>query len=260
MSTEQDLAALLEASTPEAVEVPDMIAPDDPNVILPVGLWDPFNGLRDTAIVRELNGYDEEHIARAKNLGTAMQAVLERAVVSIGGKPLEKGELDLLTIGDRTELMIAVRRTTWGDELDISTYCANCEEMVDVVIPLVHIPRIALGDKDRDRTFTLVLPSGKEAKMTYPTGGLHKKVLAGDINTGAEMTTAIIVDCVHELTGIPVMNEIVAKSMPMRDRHAISGRFVGQIPGPDLDKVPTACPKCETEFETAIPVGALFPN
>ena len=236
------------------------LEPEDTSVVLPVGLWDPIDGLRDTAEVRELTGFDEEIIAKAKNVGAAMQIVLERAVVSIGGKPPEKGDDDLLTIGDRVALLIGIRRATWGQEIDVEWYCETHDGQVDVTVDLCELKSRELKDKESDRVFSVQLPSGGEAKMRYPSGKVHRQVLSGEINTGPEMTTALIVDSVQSLTGQAAVTERVAKSMSSRDRKAISDAVVDKIPGPLLEGIPAPCPECGADLEVAIPVGALFPG
>jgi hypothetical protein len=142
----------------------------------------------------------------------------------------------------------------------VTDYCGECADMVTVEVSLDDIERVELGDKMDDRTFEVALPSGKTAKLEYPSGKIHRLVLGVEELTGAEMTTALIADCVKDLTGVPFIDEKVAKSLPMRDRRAISDSLVDKIPGPKLDGITTECPECSTEMTVSIPVGALFPG
>lgn len=258
-----DLSNLIEGAQQAVGSEPERaptVAPANPSVSLPVGLWDPLNGLRDTAEVRELTGFDEEIIARAKTSGAAMNAVLERAVVSIGGKDLEKEDLDMLTIGDRLALLVGIRRVTWGESMEVPWFCESCDQGVEIDVDLESLPSRNLDDKERDRVFTVDLPSGGAAKMGYPTGKLHVRVLNEEITSGAGMTTALIADCVNELPGHLVVTEKAAKSLSSRDRKAIADAVVNALPGPLLEEIPAKCPDCNSDLEVAIPVGALFPG
>mgnify|MGYP006056130381 CR=1 FL=1 len=258
----RDLNELVDEAKSELVELESAptVPPVDTSVVLPVGLWDPSNGVRDTAEVRELNGFDEEHIQKAKNLGASIQTILERAVVSVGGQPFRKEEADLLTIGDRYELLLGSSRVTWGSIVDVPAACMECESVIEVGIDMDDIERRTLDDKLTERSFEILLPSGAVATAGFPTGSLHRLVLTEEITTGAEMTTALIANCVTAISGHPFVNESTARSLPSRDRKAIADYFVDITPGPVLEGIAAECPDCGSEVQASIPVGALFPG
>ncbi len=258
----RDLTEIVDEAKSELseVEAAPTVPPEDTTVVLPVGLWDPANGVRDIAEVRELNGYDEEFIQKAKTLGASVQTILERAVVSVGGQPFRKEEADLLTIGDRFELLLGISRVTWGSVIEVPAACTTCEAVVEVGIDMDDIERRTLDNKLSDRTFEIVLPSGAVAVAGYPTGALHRRALNEDISTGAEMTTALIADCVTGITGFPFVNESTARGLSSKDRKAIADFFVDVLPGPVLEDITAECSECGSEVTTSIPVGALFPG
>ena len=68
--------------------------PPETQVELPGGLLDPFDGLVNTAEIRELTGADEEVIARIGDPGKSLLSILERATVKIGDKSADKETLD----------------------------------------------------------------------------------------------------------------------------------------------------------------------
>lgn len=264
--TVEDVQPLLEATraaeeleretAPEAVLVP----PPSTEVALPLGLWDPVSGLRDRAEVRELNGFDEEAIARSTTQGSAINTVLERAVVRIGDEKATPKALEDISLGDRVELLLAISRVTWGDEVKVPGECNSCgtESVFDVSISQ-DIPRRLLDDKNSQWSFTLNLPSGRAATLNYPGGLLHKKILNGTVSTSAEMVTEMIMTCMTSLSGAVIVDRSVAAGMSLRDRQAVSEALESSAPGPQLHNVEKQCPSCGGNVPAPVSVGALFP-
>lgn len=254
------LAERLEQEVPDDAERMPLTPPAPSEVLLPFGLWSPLTGVTDRAEVRELNGFDEEAIARSKTPGLALLAILERATVRIGDERATPKMLDELTIGDRLELLLGIRAMTWGDEFSDVVQCPRCEQEQDVSISLSEdIPRNVPDNKEYERTMSLSLPSGREAVMRYPTGVVHKKVMNGTITNIAEMTTELIVECVESLTDVPFINRQAANSLSLRDRQAIYTRLSDDAPGPQLSNVKKPCSSCGEDMVLPLSVGALFP-
>lgn len=254
------LSAVEAAQGADSVDISPPPAPvGDRRIPLGVPVTDPVNGVLDYAEVRELNGYDEEIISRTRTQGTEALAIIERGVDSVGGVKATKKVLDRVAMSDRVELMLAVRTATWGDEVDVRASCDACGESTDTSVSLVDdVPRTPVPDKGGD--FIIELPSGREAIVGWPSGAFHTRLLSGEWNTGAEMTTGLIVDCVREIDGMPLLQgEVSAKALPLRDRREIYKQVMEAVPGPKLDQVKIPCPVCGSEVEIAIPAGALFP-
>jgi hypothetical protein len=263
MTTQQDVESLTQiisdvTSEPVQEVVAPTIPPGSAEVVLPMGLWSPIEPLRDTAIVRELNGYDEEILARCKSVGAAMQVMLERAVVQIGGKPATQDDLNDMIAGDRMELLLAIRSLTWGEDVETFSRCSHCDAVNETEIEVLDIPRNIVEDKVSARTFTLELSRG-EATFRYPSGAFHKKVLANKFATGAETTSAMIADCAVEIPGLVVVTPETAKKMSLRDRQKIVTYFATHLVGPNVDAVPVTCSACGEEYTLALSAGVLFP-
>src|SRR3954468_25079938 len=88
-------------------EPPKIDAPPDGTVLLPGGLETDDGIVRD-AVVRELNGEDEEALAKASGHTLRYVQALLRGVETIGGEPVDNKVLRRLLIGDREELILAI--------------------------------------------------------------------------------------------------------------------------------------------------------
>lgn len=244
---------------PPSQEVSPVEPPSDELVVrLPVGLVDPIDGFVREAEVRELNGYDEEVVARCKTNGMALAAILERATVRVGQRHPSKQDLLDLTIGDRMELLLAIRRATWGDGWDVSVYCERCRERVVLTMSITHdIPRRELSDP-MDYQFEMVLSNGAVAEMRWPSGRVHARTLSGELTTSAELSTAMIADSVQELGNIPVFDENAAKALSLKDRSTLVTKLVAELPGPVIDGIKKECPTCNEELEVSLDLGSMF--
>lgn len=258
--TLEDIAQVVAQAQQEEpqAEVSPVVPPYADNIVrLPVGLVEPAGSVVTTAEVRELTGFDEEAMSRVPSIGASIQQVLERAVVSVGTSDDVKAALRWLSIGDRLELLLGIRKVTWGPEIDTVTFCRTCNTSVAVKVDADSgIPRRPMEKREN----VLHLPTGAEAVLTWPTGSLHSKILMEDMSP-AETTTATIVDCVASLNGLPLLQgSDTARSMSMRDRKAIMTFIVENIPGPVLEDAEAVCETCGETVSVVIPVGALFPN
>lgn len=89
----------LAVQEPEQKEV-KIIPPSDTVVTLPGGYITPAGEVVTDAEVRELNGLDEEAIARTTNVGKAILTILNRGTVRIGKDKADERLLDQLLAGD----------------------------------------------------------------------------------------------------------------------------------------------------------------
>lgn len=239
--------------------LPDPVAPhSDGHVELPVGLLLPTGKLLDTAEVRELNGYDEEAYGKARSIGAGLSVLLERATVSLGGSPTNRKQLAQLTTGDRNELLLGIRTATWGDGAELTILCPECDEWSSPTVFLSGLRRRTLNDKIRDRSATIVLPSGRVAVCGWPHGDAHEKLLSGTLNNGGEIVTEMLLSAVDEIDDLPVSRDTI-RGLSAADRKKLSDWILETQPGPDLGDCPVVCEHCGAESKHNISVGALFP-
>ena len=241
--------------------VPEVVIPSlpDTTVTLAAGLIDPFeNTVSTTAEVRELNGADEEAIAKLSDPGKALLAILERATVSIGDQPSTKQLLGSLLAGDREALLLAIRKATFGSEVEVSTVCDKCPELQTFKIDLnkdVEVKK--LEDPIRDRRFTVELKAGL-AKVNLPTGDVQTQIINATDKNSAELDTMLLVACVTEIGDQPVLSPNRIRSLGITDRRLLLDEIAKRNPGPQLSEIKKACGTCGQEVYLPLTLAELF--
>ena len=241
--------------------VPEVVIPSlpDTTVTLAAGLIDPFeNTVSTTAEVRELNGADEEAIAKLSDPGKALLAILERATVSIGDQPSTKQILGSLLAGDREALLLAIRKATFGSEVEVSTVCDKCPELQTFKIDLdkdVEVKR--LEDPIRDRRFTVELKAGL-AKVNLPTGDVQTQIINATDKNSAELDTMLLVACVTEIGDQPVLSPNRIRTLGITDRRLLLDEIAKRNPGPQLSEIKKACGTCGQEVYLPLTLAELF--
>jgi hypothetical protein len=241
--------------------VPEVVIPSlpDTTVTLAAGLIDPFeNTVSTTAEVRELNGADEEAIAKLSDPGKALLAILERATVSIGDQPSTKQLLGSLLAGDREALLLAIRKATFGSEVEVSTVCDKCPELQTFKIDLnkdVEVKK--LEDPIRDRRFTVELKAGL-AKVNLPTGDVQTQIINATDKNSAELDTMLLVACVTEIGDQPVLSPNRIRTLGITDRRLLLDEIAKRNPGPQLSEIKKACGTCGQEVYLPLTLAELF--
>lgn len=261
MSTDLD-AALAAANAALAEEDESVVQEAQPSfgddsVVLPVGLETAQGAVTD-AVVRELNGFDEEAVGRTKKVSARLQMILERGVVTLGDEKASANRLLALSIPDRTELLLAIRSVTWGDVVPWNVVCSSCAEESEVEISLrTDVPRVAA---DAVGLFDLDLPNGGVAQVRWPDGKAQERLMSSTFKSGADLSTYIIAACVETIDGIPLLRgEDSARALSSRVRQAIANRLLNDLPGPRLDDVHVDCPACGEDISVTLWLGAIFP-
>lgn len=246
---EDDDTAPIPAVVP--TELPDTI------VTLSAGHITPTGEVVREAEVRELNGEDEEHISKAVGTGKFLTAVLQRGVVRVGDERPTASLLDSLLSGDRDDLLLGIRRATFGPTATFRATCPHCGEEQDVEVDLrADVPTRTMADP-ADRVFEVECRAGT-AEVCLPTGAVQRKVLDSTDKTVAELNTALLEGCVREIDGIPVMGPASVRRLGIRDRERIIEEITDRITGPRLSEVTKGCPSCEGEMALPLSMMALF--
>jgi hypothetical protein len=241
--------------------VPEVVIPSlpDTTVTLAAGLIDPFeNTVSTTAEVRELNGADEEAIAKLSDPGKALLAILERATVSIGDQPATKQLLGSLLAGDREALLLAIRKATFGSEVEVSTVCDKCPELQTFKIDLNKDVEVKnLDDPIRDRRFTVELKAGL-AKVNLPTGDVQTQIINATDKNSAELDTMLLAACVTEIGDQPVLSPNRIRTLGITDRRLLLDEIAQRNPGPQLSEIKKACGTCGQEVYLPLTLAELF--
>lgn len=250
-------AALAAAFGPSSE--PMLAPPVDTSVKLPFGLLRDGEALRE-AEVRELNGADEEALARvAGHPLRYLDTLLVRGTVQIGGLPSDQKLLRELTMADRDALLVAIRRATYGNDLHFSgLVCPHCGQSSDITVHLDELDDPQPFDP-LVRTFEVRLRRGM-ATVRQPTGE-DEHALAGSERNLAERNTLLIARCVvsAELGDEQTRgSEAMARALGVVDRHAILKSIEEHTYGPRFADVTFTHEACGREVPLPLSAGDLF--
>lgn len=230
----------------------------DTYVELPAGLYNPVTDelIRD-AEVRELNGADEEALARIKNDGKMLMTMLERGVVKIGDEPATPAVLDSLLIGDRDALLLGIRKATFGDDIELQVTCPWCEHGQEVTLSLEKDIPIRRHDDASERELEVETKQGT-VDLQLPTGTTQKKIMAAGDKTVAELNTLLLAGCVQSVDMAPVLGPDAVRRFGIQDRAKLVDAIVKASPGPRLEEVSRTCASCEKEMDLPLTLSDLF--
>jgi hypothetical protein len=250
-------AKLAEILGPGAEPEPPL--PQDCTVTLPFGLRRGAETLRD-AVVRELTGEDEEAMAKVgANPLTYLDEILVRGTVSIGQYPASAELVRELTIADRDTLLIAIRRVTLGDELNITGLtCPHCLRRSDITVHLGRLDTPLPGEYDRE--FEVKLRTGGVALICQPTGADQ---MLFDLNASlAEQNTLLIARTLRTLRTVDkdarTGSLALARSLGLADRRAILAALEEHRFGPRYSQVTMTHQACGQEVPIPLGPGDLF--
>jgi hypothetical protein len=261
---EPEKAAALAASvfTKAPGDIPDIEPPPDGNVTLPGGFLDLKGELHTEATVRELTGADEEALQKPevmKNFGRFTQVLLQRGVTRVGTYDNPgKDVLGNLLIGDRDMLMLAIRRVTYGDTLEMKVNCPACGEELNVEHDLAKDVPIKKMDDPRERMFTMELRDGRKVTCSLAVGSDQEAILSiGQNKSLAEITSMLLARCVKWEDGRSLGLDGV-RNMGALDRRNLAEEITGRQPGPQYSTIDLDCAACGKDFPMVVDVQDLF--
>lgn len=143
---------------------------------------------------RGMTGREEDLLMNQRKFksGEAIDEVLANCVEAFGTEDesgafqptkefVQVDDILRLKTPDRLALLLAVRRESYGDELDVEMKCESCDETFNANIDLSQIETKPVPeDYDPENGFEVVLGSGEDKKhvrFDYMTGN-HERVLA----------------------------------------------------------------------------------
>ena len=227
---------------------------------LPAGLYNPNNDevVREVE-VRELNGVDEEALAKIKNEGRMVNAILERATVRIGEHKASVSLLDDLLIGDRDAVLIGIRQATFGDDLELNVTCPHCQEKQKVDLLLSQDVPVKRHD-DVSQRFLEIQGSKGMITAELPTGRTQKKLMSASDSgkSAAELNTILLAACVTDIDGEIMVNESAVRRLGLGDRAKVIDAIVAAAPGPQLSELSRTCVACSKEIELPLALSDLF--
>lgn len=232
-------------------------APAETVVSLPGGYLAIGKELASTAEVRELNGSDEEAIAKSGSVSRSLQTLLARGLVKIGNEEATAEHIDNLLAGDRDAILLAIRRVTFGNTFDLVIRCPMCKEQQDCSIDLVDdVPVKKLKDPS-ERVWTVDTRIGK-VRLMLPTGSVQKLLMDNMDKTSAEVNTLLLSNCIIAVNESPVVGAQAALSLGMADRANIINEILERNPGPRLGEVKKSCKACGESIDLPLGLTDLF--
>ena len=252
-----DLIKKATAESKPVAQPAEITPPSDNLVYLPGGFVTEDGEVIKTVEVRELNGKDEEAIAKNPAMGRALTTILNRAVVNIGGRKATEEVLDSLLAGDRDALLLGIYKATFGNTAEIESYCNGCmgDKTVEIDIDK-DIQTKALVDPLNNRVFKV---NGKhEYLVALPDGALQREVISNTDKNFAELTTLLLEKTVKEIDGNPVFSKSQIQGLGVADRRLIGEEIRKRNIGPQLENITITCPDCDGEVEVPINFGTLF--
>lgn len=235
------------------------VAPSNSEVSLPGGFINREGALVKYAEVRELNGMDEEAIAKAGSPSKALLVMLQRGLVSIGTEDANKQDLDNLLSGDRDAILIGIRKVTFGSEANFSIVCPHCRTDLDVVVDLDNdVPYRELDDPISDRAFDYESQKHGVIRCSLPTGSTQRKLMENTDKTLAELNTILLAGCVETVNGSVSMGASTVLKLGMADRDNLIQEIIKRTPGPRLGEVKTSCEACGEEILMPLALTDLF--
>lgn len=219
------------------------------------------------AEVRELNGYDEEAIARfqtqssdGSNVPATLNRVAELATVAIDGHKPTLHDIESLLVGDRNHLLMAIRRLTYGPEVAGSVQCPSCLEINEVLIDpwrdLEFVPWN--GDFYRE----IEMRDGGRATLRFMLAGDQSTAFAREM-TLAERNSILLERMVMDINrqNIHAMASTAAtatRTLGLADRRTILEAMVDQ-PGYQFGKeVDGLCVSCGSNLGLRLEVADLL--
>lgn len=253
-------AKLIQQFAAKAMEEPEAVivtrAPSESEVKLPGGFVNKAGEVVTTAEVRELTGTDEEAIAKAGSAGKALNILLQRGLVRLGGEDVTKDDLDTLLSGDRDAILIGIRRVTFGETISVNVQCQNCQNMDKAEIDLLKdVPYKTL--ENSERVWQVQTKRGV-VTVALPNGVVQKKLMENVDKTSAEMNTLLLSGCIVAIDGSPSVGAGTALSLSMADRSKIIDQIIDRNPGPRLGEVKKACKACGEDMELPLSLVDLF--
>jgi hypothetical protein len=211
--------------------------------------------------VRELIGRDlaKFETAQPRKAKVLLNDILADTIIEIKNyeKPLsfsvKRQFLNSLCVGDRDIILLEVRKLTYGEEMDMTTKCPNCNEQLDVVINLNDIQ--VIPPKIIEDEWVIQLETGllvndvihKDVHMKVPRVGELERY-----DTPSQIIAQAIRNIGDIVGSVEVLNELT-----VRDRDIIIQALAERVPKVDWT-VKVECFNCGEIFSAGVDFSGFF--
>jgi hypothetical protein len=232
-------------------------------VTLPGGYLDDDGTLHTDARIREINGSDEEAMARelrnpTVNIPKVVDLLLKRCVLSVGTyDPVKPATLADLLSGDRAYLMLKIRILTFGNDWEVPDFpCRFCGQTFGTIIDLDTI-EVKKLENPLVQDVEVPLRNGHLALVHLLSGAVQLEMVGDGNRTGPEEITIAINRSLRSIDGQPVVGAM-AQKLSMADRRSISKAMADGQPGPVMEEVEVECLECGREGDYTVSLVDLF--
>lgn len=255
-TTVSTINAAIQDPIPQMQDVPDT------TVHLLCGLRAIDGTLQTEAVVREMNGGDEEFLAALEGKSALsypeyMAALLKRTVLSIGDLNIQQNPnlIDDLVVPDRDILFLAVVKATYGNIRRFTITCPHCANTSDLNVNIDEDFPLQGTPEEARKPIVVTLKSGEKVTLRLPTCGDTKFVMKKG-KTIPEQNTLMIARCADVLVAD---KEQWARNLNIGDRNALRDALLDVELGPKAGEVNDPCPNCGETINVALDwVGLLF--
>lgn len=229
--------------------------------VLPCGYLDAAGNLHQDVRMREMTGREEDLLASNKiSPQRKINALLINCMEQLGtitDRDQFAEIIPQLPVGDRIYLLLALRRTSLGDEYPVEAECPSCKVEGKYVLNLGDLETEPMKDPKK-RVFEVKLPSGKQARFRIGMGSDEERVA----KVPDEEKPSMLLLCRTEVLDgkVPTMQDI--KGLSFRDRQALRAAFDENDGGVDT-AMEMSCPACGHNFEKELDLGQqgfFFPH
>lgn len=239
--------------------IPEMAPAPSTRVDLICGIYNKeLDTWETTAIVRELNGYDEEALSSHDNKSTVyaeyMSFLLRRAVVSIGSVSVKDNPniVDDLIIGDRDKLFLGIIKATYGDFREYQVICNSCSESNDMRVGIDEF-NVKEPKGDVRKPLIITLKDGSKVSFRLPNGA-DSRAVALKAKTTPEQNTIMLSRCVIGIDN----GADWARNLNMADRSEIISQLLDAQPGPQIGEVKAPCAHCGEDMIVLLDWASLL--
>ena len=236
-------------------DTPVIRPPEDGHLTLQWG-YEHDGELHKAAVVRELNGSDEEAMSKLKGTGVYYYAHLEemivrRATESIGDftPSTQPGMTSSLLLGDRGLLFAHILLATYGPTKEYEEVkCPHCEALNDVEIDWFDL--LDIRGMKGDSPTTIVKTKTRNIELRFPTGQDQIAVVSDNRDaTDAEMNTTMIARVLVNDDIADKKRFVLRLSIP--DRRRIVKALETQAPTVGFKECEVPCPSCDQKITFA---------
>ena len=248
-----------------AGEMPTMGEPENPVLTLPRGRL--VNNKWETAAeVRELNGADEEYLARRRDPLDYFDAVLALGVTRLGSADLasmsiteREQVLATLLTGERELLFLTVIRATFGNERDLEFQCGSCQGEFTTTLLLDHdFPLVDDLGFDPPLTYEFTTSKGDRIEYRLVNGADQREAASKRNATTAEQNTVVLTNVIKRVNGtVPFDTKEYVLGLSMKDRRDLVADMDKRLPTIN-NEIDLECQSCGTKNRVTLNWGDLF--